>query len=96
MNSLADLVLDLERGEIVQIDPAYGPDQMGGMFMVVEEVKDWGILGWIANWAVGSYGPFFVRVPFNKFRRTGGRVQWDLAKLEISPTQTESENAPEL
>lgn len=93
MNSIIDLVQDLERGEILQIDPAYGPDQMGGMFLVVEEVKDWGVLGWVANWAVGSYGPLLVRVPFDKFRRTGGRVQWDLYSHPVTPEESDDAQA---
>lgn len=75
----ADLYEDLEPREIVQVDPEYAAGQFGGMFVVVKEVYGYGILGYVIPWGE----PLMVRVPFGKFKRTGGRVQWDV--WEVTP-----------
>lgn len=74
----ADLYEDLETEEIVQVDPEYAVGQFGGMFVVIKEVHGYGIVGYTIPWA-GE--PVMVRVPFGKFKRTGGRVQWHLWEM---------------
>lgn len=79
MNTLVDLVENLERGEVIQVDPVYAAGHFGGMFVVVTQVFEYGVQGYVVPF-MGE--PMLVRVPFGKFRQTGGRVQWDLWEAE--------------
>lgn len=71
---------DLEPDDIVQIDPSYAPEQFGGMFLVVKEIKYTGVYGYVIEWGVRTTGPIWVRVPFDRIEPTGGRVKWDLSQ----------------
>lgn len=97
MNSIAELYEELEPGMIIQIDPAYAFDKFGGCLMAIQEVKSWGVLAYLIDWGANVSGPIFVRVPFGKFERTGGKVHWqqsedDHAHWRLS---TEEEARPE-
>lgn len=59
-------------GDIVQIDPEHN-DLFGGCFMVVSEVKPWGVQGYVT---IPKDGPrqAYYRVPRGKFEVVGHAV----------------------
>ena len=56
-------------GDVVQIDPNHG-EAFGTCFLVVTELKSWGVMGYIRVPGEGGGGAF-LRVPFNKVTRIG-------------------------
>ena len=59
-------------GDIVQLGPNTGPFKF--CFMVVEEVKPWGVAGYVQS--PGSDGQAFFRARWENFESTGGKVVW--------------------
>lgn len=62
----------VEYGDIVQVDP--GKETFGGCLIVVTEVKEWGIQGYIQN--AGQEGQAYIRLKFEDFESTGGKAVW--------------------
>lgn len=54
-------------GDVVQIDPSHGE---AFTFLVVTELKSWGVMGYIRVPGEGG-GDAFLRVPFDKVTRVG-------------------------
>jgi hypothetical protein len=57
-------------GDVVQIDPAHD-EMFGAALMVVEEIKSWGLQGYVN---VPGQGLAYYRVPNGKFVRIGKAV----------------------
>lgn len=64
----------LRTGDLVQINPAL--EGFGGCFMVVHEVKDFGVMGWGQN--AGQSGQWYLRVKWDDLEITGGCAVWDV------------------
>lgn len=79
MSSLLAAIEELESGSIIQVDPDFAKSSFGGCFVVVQEINERGIYATLFSWGVMVDGPVTVRVPFDRYRRTGGRVQWPLS-----------------
>lgn len=62
----------IQQHEIVQVDPKH--DTFGGCLVVVDEVKEWGIQGYVQN--AGQPGQAWIRLKFGDFESTGGRAIW--------------------
>lgn len=62
----------IEVNDIVQVDPLF--EAFGGCMVVVTEVKDWGIQGYVQN--AGVEGQAYIRLKTEMFEPTGGRVVW--------------------
>jgi hypothetical protein len=60
---------DLAVGDVVQIDPEYAPNY-GACFLVVTEVKSWGVQGYTRAPGPGG-GDVYLRVPFASCVRIG-------------------------
>ena len=56
---------------MVQIDPTHDP-RFGGCFMLVEEVKSWGVQGFVK---LPAQGDAYYRVPFEHCMRIG-TAEW--------------------
>jgi hypothetical protein len=56
-------------GDVVQIDPSHG-EAFAACFLVVTELKSWGVMGYIRVPGEGG-GDAFLRVPFDKVTRVG-------------------------
>ncbi len=67
---------DLQRGEIMQINPdrSGGLEWFGACLLVVTEPHEWGAQGYVKN--AGMSGLAFIRVRFEDMEPTGGRVVW--------------------
>lgn len=63
------------KNEIVQVDPSV--PVFGGCLVVVTEVKDWGIQGYVQN-AGDNIGQTYVRLNWDKFENTCGSVVWSV------------------
>lgn len=59
-------------GEIVQANPETTP--WGPALVVVSEVKPWGVQGYTH---VPRQGDAYIRLTWDQFEPTGGRVVWD-------------------
>jgi hypothetical protein len=62
----------IEVGDIVQVDPS--KEVFGGCLVVVSEVKNWGIQGYVQS--AGVEGQAYVRLDFDSFETTGGKAVW--------------------
>jgi hypothetical protein len=59
-------------GDIVQIDPSL--DVFGGCMLVVTEVREWGVQGYVQS--AGVPGQQYMRVNWAEFKDTGGVAHW--------------------
>lgn len=61
-------------GDVVQVDP--GHDQwFGGCLLVVEEIKPWGVQGYVSVPSPGGPGRAYYRCPNGQFAFVG-RAVW--------------------
>jgi hypothetical protein len=58
--------------DIVQVTP--GVEMFGACMVVVTEVRDWGIQGYVQS--AGVPGQQYVRLKTGDFEPTGGRAVW--------------------
>jgi hypothetical protein len=58
--------------DIVQVDPNF--ETFGACMVVVTEVKDWGIQGYVQN--AGVEGQAYIRLKTEMFEPTGGKAVW--------------------
>lgn len=78
---------DVKVGSIVQLHPyELGNPMFGACFMVVTELKSWGVQGFVQ--ALGSNGEpggqAYYRAKWEEFEPTGGTVVWAPQDLEIT------------
>lgn len=66
---------DIQQYDIVQVDPSY--EAFGGCMVVVTEVKDWGVQGYVQSVAVD--GQHHIRLKWASIEPTGGRAVWAVA-----------------
>jgi hypothetical protein len=59
-------------GDIVQLKPEL--KMFGACFLVVTEVKTWGVQGYVQN--AGVDGQAYFRAKFEDFEQTGGKAVW--------------------
>jgi hypothetical protein len=59
-------------GDIVQVDPNF--ETFGACMVVVTEIKDWGIQGYVQSAGVG--GQQYIRLKTEQFEPTGGKARW--------------------
>ena len=62
----------IEVNDIVQVDPLF--ETFGGCMVVVTEVKDWGIQGYVQS--AGVEGQQYIRLRTEQFEPTGGKAVW--------------------
>jgi hypothetical protein len=62
----------IEVNDIVQVDPLY--EVFGGCMVVVTELKDWGIQGYVQS--AGVKGQQYIRLKYEFFAPTGGKAVW--------------------
>jgi hypothetical protein len=62
----------IEVNDIVQVDPLY--EVFGGCMVVVTELKDWGIQGYVQS--AGVEGQQYIRLKHEFFAPTGGKAVW--------------------
>ena len=62
----------MKEGEIVQVSPTV--ETFGGCMVVVTEVKDWGIQGYVQS--AGVPGQQYIRLKAGDFEATGGKAVW--------------------
>lgn len=62
----------IEVGDIVQVNPEY--EVFGACMVVVTEVKDWGVQGYVQS--AGVPGQQYIRLKHEDFEDTGGRAVW--------------------
>jgi len=58
--------------DIVQVDPNF--ETFGACMVVVTEVKDWGIQGYVQS--AGIAGQQYIRLKTEQFEPTGGKAIW--------------------
>lgn len=63
-----------QEGDVAQVDPEHDPGRFGGALLVVEEVKSWGVQGYV--W-IPARGAAYYRCPFEALSYIG-RAQWRL------------------
>jgi hypothetical protein len=63
------------KNDIVQVDPSV--PVFGGCLVVVTEVKDWGIQGYVQN-AGDNVGQAYIRLKWNDISNTGGTAVWSV------------------
>jgi len=66
---------DIEVGDVVQIDPEHDPRRFGGCFLVVTELKSFGVQGYVTS-CPNDGGQAFYRVAFDKIVRIGPAEWW--------------------
>ena len=64
---------DYEVGDVVQINPTYDP-MFGGAFLVITELKTWGVMGYVHPLVEGG-GQAYYRVVFEHIEYVG-RAVW--------------------
>jgi len=64
--------LMIEVNDIVQVDPLF--ETFGACMVVVTEVKDWGIQGYVQS--AGVEGLQYIRLKTEMFEPTGGKAVW--------------------
>jgi hypothetical protein len=69
--------MTVERGDIIQIRP---DAHWGGCLLLVEEVKSWGIQGYVE---IPMKGRAYLRVPHEDYEIVG-RASWVPADLEVT------------
>lgn len=62
----------MKEGDIVQANPSV--ETFGGCMVVVTEVKEWSIQGYVQS--AGVPGQQYVRLKTGDFELTGGRAVW--------------------
>ena len=62
----------IEVNDIVQVNPSV--DMFGACMVVVTEVKNWGIQGYVQS--AGVEGQQYIRLKFGEFDSTGGKAVW--------------------
>lgn len=63
---------DIQVGDIVQVNPEV--ETFGACMVVVTDIKDWGIQGYVQN--AGVNGQAYIRLAFEDVERTGGKAVW--------------------
>jgi hypothetical protein len=63
---------ELKAGDIVQVSP--DKEMFGACMVVVTEVKNWGIQGYVQS--AGVEGQHYIRLEFADFESTGGKAVW--------------------
>lgn len=63
---------EYEVNEIVQVRPDF--DTFGGCLVVVTEVKEWGVQGYVQS--AGVLGQQYIRLKHADIARTGGKAVW--------------------
>jgi hypothetical protein len=58
--------------DIVQVDP--GMEVFGGCMVVVTEVKNWGVQGYVQS--AGVDGQQYIRLKWDQLEATGGKAVW--------------------
>jgi len=70
----------MEPGDIVQIKPDLKTKAFAGCLMVVTEVKDWGVEGYVQTVGdverVKTGGQAYYRAETGSFEPTGGKAVW--------------------
>jgi hypothetical protein len=61
-------------GDIVQVDPLF--EMFGACMVVVTEVKDWGIQGYVQS--ANVEGQQYIRLKTKEFEPTGGVAVWTI------------------
>lgn len=64
--------MNIEVHDIVQVNPL--KEMFGGCMVVVTELKDFGIQGYVQS--AGVPGQQYVRLKFEDFEPTGGKAVW--------------------
>lgn len=64
--------MNIEVHDIVQVNPM--KEMFGGCMVVVTELKDFGIQGYVQS--AGVPGQQYVRLKFEDFEPTGGKAVW--------------------
>jgi len=62
----------IEVNDIVQVDPNF--ETFGACMVVVTEIKDWGIQGYVQS--AGVAGQQYIRLKTEQFELTGGKAIW--------------------
>lgn len=62
----------IEVGDIVQVEPSQ--KMFGGCMVVVTELKDWGIQGYVQS--AGVEGQQYIRLKTEQYEQTGGKAVW--------------------
>lgn len=62
----------IEIGDIVQVKPEV--ETFGACMVVVTQVKDWGIQGYVQS--AGVPGQAYIRLKFDRVEKTGGKAVW--------------------
>jgi hypothetical protein len=61
-------------GEIVQVNPDI--ETFGACMVVVTEVKDWGVQGYVQS--AGVPGQQYIRLKHDDYESTGGMAVWSV------------------
>ena len=70
--------METEVHDIVQLDPEKTTNKtFAGRFMVVTEIKEWGVVGYIQPLEAGAGGAYY-RAETGTFKGTGGKAVWVL------------------
>lgn len=68
----------MKPGSIVQVNPEchHGREEQwfGGTLVVVTEVRDWGVVGYVQN--AGQDGQAYIRLKNGDYEDTGGCAVW--------------------
>jgi len=71
-------VNEIKVGDIVQINPYM--ELFGACFVVVTEVRSWGIQGYIQS--AGVAGQQYIRLRLEEMEPTGGKAVWGVGEEE--------------
>ena len=77
----------MEVGDIVQVNPEYENKAFAGCFLMVEEIKNWGIMGFVNVPQKREELPAraYIRIPFDQVEYIG-KASWvptDVLKNEL-------------
>lgn len=64
--------MKIEVNDIVQVNPE--KEMFGACMVVVTEVKDWGIQGYVQS--AGVAGQQYIRLKLGDYDHTGGKAVW--------------------
>ena len=70
--------MTIEVGDVVQIDPTHDPQRFGGCFLVVTEIKSFGVQGYVTPFP-NDGGLAYYRVAFNKIVYIG-KAEWAILR----------------
>ena len=84
---------EIKVGDVVQIDPTHDP-VFGACFLVVTELKSFGVMGYVMVPVHPAAGEAYYRVAFDKIHRIGCG-EWLNADLgaEVALTRDEAKRA---